>query len=267
MLSAFINANRKLCWNWQRRLPQAQVDLHDLYERTVADHINANPGLKVVDVGGGKACPFKRRLSPNANAYIIAVDVSADELEHNRDVDEKRVADITRGLPFGPREVDLIVSRSVLEHLTDTEAFVRASYEALKPGGHCIHVLPSRYAPFAIANRLMPNAIARRLLDYLEPFNQGICGFPAHYNRCYPSAMAAAFAGAGFEVSGVTVNYYQSKYYDFFAPLYALSVGYELTVRALGLRNLGASLMIIARKPADGAAPSMTARSLSYSRI
>lgn len=248
MIRAFISANQRICWAIQRSLPHARIDLHYLYEKVVTGYMNAGPNLVVVDVGGGRSCPFARHRLPEMGARIVALDVSAKELAYNKDVDEKRVADITRELPFEDGEVDMVVSRSVLEHLEDVRAFAANSHRVMRPGGIAVHVMPSRYAPFAIVNRLLPSSVSRRIVLFFEPFNEGICGFPAHYDRCYYSAITRTFREQGFELLDVRVNYYQSKYYDFFVPLYLLSVLYELLVRALNAKNLGASVLIVARR-------------------
>jgi 2-polyprenyl-3-methyl-5-hydroxy-6-metoxy-1,4-benzoquinol methylase len=39
-------------------------------------------------------------------------------------------------LPLEANEADMIVSRSVLEHLTDLQAFVMSSAKVLEPGGY-----------------------------------------------------------------------------------------------------------------------------------
>ena len=44
------------------------------------------------------------------------------------------------------------------------------------------------------------------------------------------------------------VSYYQSEYFDFFVPFFLLSALYELIVRALGLRDLGAVALVVARR-------------------
>ena len=78
--------------------------------------MNSRPNQIIVDVGGGKSCTFAQYRDPTQKARIIVGDVSQEELDYNIDVDEKKVANIARGLPFETEEVDLIVSRFVLEH-------------------------------------------------------------------------------------------------------------------------------------------------------
>lgn len=248
-LDSFIGLNRRASRFLEGRLPQARHDPRDVYAETVARHMNSRPDpVLVADVGGGKSCPFAALRDPRKQIRIVAVDVSAEELAANADVDEKRVADITRTLPLADGEADLVVSSSVLEHLRDTEAFVVQSRRALKPGGYAVHLFPSRFAPFAVANQLLPRSVSNRLLRASFPDSEGILGFPAHYDRCYLSAMRSLHERHGFEVLEASVGYYQSDYVALLAPAYVLSALYELLLYSLDLKNLAANVLLVARK-------------------
>jgi SAM-dependent methyltransferase len=233
----------------KRFLPQAQSDIHTVYESRVATYLSGLPaGAKVVDVGGGRKCDVAKYRSPRSGIQLIAVDISAEELEHNTDVDETRVADVIKDLPFADDEVDLMVSRSVLEHLQNSEAFIANSARALKRGGYAIHVFPSRYAPFAMVNRLLPTSISKRLLHILIPGSEGRLGFRAYYDRTYVSEMRRILERNNFQIIDIEVSYYQAGYFNFFVPFFALNALYELIVYALGLENLAASVLVVARK-------------------
>jgi 2-polyprenyl-6-hydroxyphenyl methylase/3-demethylubiquinone-9 3-methyltransferase len=263
MLRRFFEVNRRMSRWLERRLPHAREDLFAVYETTVARHMNARSGQLVVDVGGGKGCPFSRFRRPELGTRIVAVDVEPDELRDNRDVDEARIADIMTGLPFAAREVDMIVSRSVLEHLTNVEAFIASSSAALSDGGYFIHLVPARNAPFAVLNRALPAWLSRRIMHFFHPHTVGICGFPAFYDRCDAGSLTRLLDGHGFDVEECCVSYYQSRYFDFFFPLYIASVLYELAARATGRPALGAYLLIVARRRAAAGNVAVQAASLS----
>jgi SAM-dependent methyltransferase len=185
-------------------------------------------------------------------ARLIAVDISEEELCHNADIDEKRIADITQGLPFEAEEIDLLTSCWVLEHLESVDDFVESTKMVLRRGGHCIHLFSSKFAPYALINQVLPEALAERVVyGFLPRRKGGRHGgrFPDFYNRCYYSASKKLMENNGFEVVDVHVSYYQSHYFSFFVPLYLLSVCYELLIQALGVKNLAARVLVIARKP------------------
>jgi len=210
----------------------------------------ARDATVVVDVGGGKRCDFAGLKAPDANVVIVAVDIAPEELEHNHDVDEKRIADVTQGLPFGDEEVDVIASRSVVEHLRDVQAFVLEADRVLKPGGYFIHLLPSKHSPVSVANRLLPNAVAKKILHFAIPGSPGRLGFPAYYDHCYPSAMEQLLLTNGFEIEALQLGFHQRDYFDFAFPLFLVNALYELVVFRLGRRDLCAVMLVVARKSA-----------------
>ncbi|MBN2468464.1 MAG: class I SAM-dependent methyltransferase [Deltaproteobacteria bacterium] len=243
--------NQDGCARLERYLPQARVNIFELYAATVARYMNGKPHQTIVDVGGGKSCPFSGYRRPGTQTKIIAVDVSAEELADNEDVDEKRVANIMEHLPFEDGEVDIVVSRSVLEHLENLDLFVTEAARVLKKDGYFIHLFPSKFAPFSAINQLVPNKVAKRLLYSLHPNAKGICGFPAYYNKCFYSAIKSLLHKNGYEIVESHVSYYQASYFKFFVPFFLLIALYEIAVRFLGVKNLGAYLLIIAQKKTD----------------
>jgi ubiquinone/menaquinone biosynthesis C-methylase UbiE len=246
---SFLAANKRVCKAIERYLPQRRVNIQARYDETVAAYMNSLPaGAVVADIGSGKECRFARYRSSAAQIRIVGVDISEEELAENRDVDEKRVADVARGLPFGRGELDLIASRSVLEHLDDTEAFIADSRRVLGPGGYSIHLFASKFAPFALLNSILPPRVSRLLLDRLHPESKGTVGFRTHYDRTYPSGVAALLKKHGFEVVASEVSYYQSGYYNFFIPIYLLSAVYELLLYGIRAENLAAKAMVVARR-------------------
>jgi ubiquinone/menaquinone biosynthesis C-methylase UbiE len=251
MVRKFFAANRAICKKIAPYLPQttfSYVDINELYEKVVAQYMNSRADQTVVDVGGGKSCAFAEYRDPTQKAKIIAVDISEEELKHNTEVDEKRVVDVVQGLPFDAEEVDLIVSHSVLEHLERTDEFVVNSKVTLKKGGYFIHLFPCKFAPFALINQALPHALSRKVVYFFKPETKGICGFPAFYNDCYYSGISKVLKEHDFEIVDVHLSYYQSPYFNFFAPLYLVNALYEALIYALGVKNLCAYLLIIARK-------------------
>ncbi|GMV94425.1 MAG: hypothetical protein AMXMBFR82_42030 [Candidatus Hydrogenedentota bacterium] len=253
MFRSFVRANQRVCRRIAPRLPQARIRFEDLYVDRVAERMNAAPGQTVVDVGGGKSCRFAHRRDPRLGTRIICVDVAEAEMAPNQDVDEKRVGDIMQGLPFDDGTVDLVVSRSVLEHLESQEQFADAAYRALKPGGYSIHFFPCKFAPFAVINQLLPNRVSKALLHGIFEGKEGILGFPACYDKTYYSAYTRLLEAKQFQIERIDISYSQSGYFSFFLPCFLVSALYEMVVMALGIQNLCAYMIVVARKdPATG---------------
>jgi ubiquinone/menaquinone biosynthesis C-methylase UbiE len=250
-----VEWNRRVCWALTPHLPQAKIDLEHLnrrYEELLAEAMSTESALLVVDAGAGKESRFVRGRSAVSAAKVVGVDVSADELALNRDVDEKCVVDVETGLPFETGSVDVVTSNALLEHLPDVEAFIAHSARVLRPGGRWLHLFTSKFAPFAIVNQLLPDSVAERVLDVLLPHQRqdGTIGFRAYYDRCYASALRKLLYAHGFDVVTIRPSYSQSYYFDFLIPLFLLSASYEAVVARLGATNLAAYLLVDARRRA-----------------
>jgi ubiquinone/menaquinone biosynthesis C-methylase UbiE len=246
---AFIEKNKEISRSVESRLPHARLRIHDEYEQTVARFMNSfSTAAVLVDVGGGKRCHFAKYRRDSSPIKLIAVDASQEALAQNDDVDDRFATDVMDGLPFQDQSIDMIVSRSVLEHLRDVEFLIADSARVLKREGLFIHVFPSKFAPFSVANQLLPRRFSRRLLFTLIPGSEGEQGFPAYYDRTYPSAIRRLLGRHGFEVVDMRLSYYQAEYFDFFVPLYLVNALYELVAQTLALENLAAAVLVVARK-------------------
>jgi SAM-dependent methyltransferase len=245
VVQRFFDANRRASRGLADRLPHSRTSLGDVYERTVANHMGE--GQRIVDVGGGRRCTFSKYRP--AGTWLVAVDLTEDAMAGNTDVDERVVADVVADdLPFEDTSVDIICSRSVLEHLTDVDGFVRHSARVLKPGGYSIHLFPGRRSVFATINRILPHWLARTLLFSLRPSQIGIGGFPVVYDRCVLSEMKGTFLKSEHDVLEVIASYHGSQYFEFLFPLYLIVTAYEYVCSALGLKDQAARYLLVARR-------------------
>jgi SAM-dependent methyltransferase len=249
MFSKFFALNKRLSNSIKRYLPQARADRPaTVYEKTVAQYMNSRRNQVVVDVGSGKQCHFAKYRDPAMGTRIIGVDVSEEEMAGNQDVDEKRVANITKSMPFECNQIDVIAGRFVLEHLKDVENFVSLCSQVLKQDGYFILLFPSKFAPFALINQALPTNVSQRLLYFIRPETRGGCGFTAYYNKCYYSAIKRLLGQHGFELVNIRYNYYQSNYFSFFVPLFLISSLYEILLQMCGAKNLCPYLLVVAQK-------------------
>ena len=214
-IRAFMEkSNRRASKAIERRLPHAKT-LTTVYEHTVAQAMNANGGL-IVDIGGGRRCIFAKHR--RGDAKIVAVDISAEELAHNEDVDDRIVADATSHLPFASNSVDLVCSRSVVEHLEEVDGFLDEAHRVLKPGGLAVTLFPSKNAPYALVKRTLPHSFGRQLLYLLKPGSKQFLGFRTYYDQCTLRAMKQAFTRHGFEGRRVACSVLPSRLFRVPAP-------------------------------------------------
>jgi SAM-dependent methyltransferase len=250
-LRKFFRWNQDICVKIEGRLPAAfRRHLFTSYKYLVADKIDSTgKGLTVIDIGGGKECPYYQFTKSAADQNIIAVDIDESEIRQNPNCRDKVVCDAaTKNLPFADASVDMITSRSVMEHLHDNEAFLSNCHKALRDGGYLINTFPCRWAPFAIINKLLPDRLARLLLYYFHPEWRDACGFKVFYNHCSYGEMRALLEARNFDVVHYELRYYQAIYYDFFVPLYLLMLAYDLLIWLANAKGLCCQMLFVARK-------------------
>lgn len=246
----FVTINRQVCDGIERLLPrQFTRSLLYAHELAAAAEIAGRVSPTwVLDLGGGRNSPFVRHLSAAARETVVAVDILEGELRANRALRHRVASDVCGRLPLHDGSVDVVVTRSVLEHLSDSEAAVDEIARVLRTGGVCIHVFPARFSLFSGLNRIMPQAMARRLLFTFFPEWHDSCGFPAFYRNCDARAMAKVHRSAGFTIRSMQFRYYQSIYYKFFVPLYLISLAYDLATYFLQRPILACQILMIAEK-------------------
>jgi hypothetical protein len=103
MLQAFFNLNRSVCRAIRPYLPQAKENLFAKYEETVVRYMGHRADQIVIDIGGGKSCPFAKHANAETRTTIVALDISAEELRSNADVTLKVVGDLMGRMPMGER--------------------------------------------------------------------------------------------------------------------------------------------------------------------
>ena len=242
----FLQANRRVCERFDRR---GDAALYARYDADVCRALSAlPPGSLVADVGGGRTCSFAELLPARHGLTVVAVDVSADELAANTAVDRTLVADVSRHIPLADREVDLLVSRTLLEHVPDLQGAASEIARVLKPGAQTIHLLPCRYALFAIIARVVPFGLAKRVLHTLIPESKGVVEFDVFYDRSHPRALERAFAEAGFRDVTVECTWDQAAYFHAFVPAFLLVLLYQRLAEALRLRVLASYAIVRATR-------------------
>jgi 2-polyprenyl-6-hydroxyphenyl methylase/3-demethylubiquinone-9 3-methyltransferase len=248
LLRRFFELNTKLSSQLEACLgiPNESRLFHRFYQM-VNDSIGALPdGATFVDVGAGRRCDYA--AARDRDIRLVAVDISAAELAHNTDADERVVADVSKGLPFADGEVDLLVSFTLLEHVDGVGSAIQHIARVMKPNGRTIHMVPGRYALFAVAARLLPFAPLLRLVHFAMPESIGTVEFEVHYDHTEPVAIERLFTEAGFHNVTIEWTAAQAGYFKPLTPAYLFVVLYESFVRLFRAPRLAAYLIVSAER-------------------
>lgn len=132
-------------------------------------------------------------------AKVIGVDVDPAVAE-NPLVDETRVIEIGKPLPFPDQSFDLIMSWAVLEHVDDAKAAAQEIDRLLKPGGYLCAWTPNKWSYFAIAARLIPNRYHAKVLRSVgTDKREDKDVFPTRYRMNTLGALRRLFSPDRFE--------------------------------------------------------------------
>jgi hypothetical protein len=105
-----------------------------------------------------------------------------------------------------------------------------------------------RYSLFAIANRLLPDAVAKRLLYVLRPESVDVGGFVTYYDRTNARAIRGVFERAGFTDVRTETSYEVSQYFHFFFPAFVLARLWETLLDLAGLEDAGSFVLLTAER-------------------
>jgi len=186
----------------------------DMVRRYVA------PGKTLLDAGCGYGAPVLRKFV-GAAKELIGVDLVdfdqriPDVTLLKRDLTDTKLLD---------GSVDVIMSRSVLEHIADPIAMYREMSRILRPGGHFI---------FLTGN----------LWDYSDTF-------PVQYKTNTRSAVVKYAGSSGLQLVSFDYLGQYPAYFLFNGPLFLLATGYEKLINRFSILNfLKGWILVVLKKP------------------
>jgi SAM-dependent methyltransferase len=252
MLKKFFAANRRMS---QAMTPRHvhEANVFGAY-RKLATLLMSRPDVRtVVDIGAGKSWHFPRYYKEWFKIHLIGLDIDAAEMIPNDVLDEKVECDVVKGIALPNDSVDLITVSSGIEHFSNNENFLRNAFSVLRPGGYFIAQFPSRYAPFALANRLLPAKASRRVLDSAMGSTATELGFRAYYDRTNYHSFKGLTRQAGFNEIYHLPGYYSSSYFEFFVPFYLMSYVFDAVRFGMGIKELASYNLWVLQKPGPSA--------------
>ena len=205
---------------------------------------NLRPGQRLLDAGCGRYLKFCREFS--GVARVVGIDLESQLDTRNRNAPFGVRGDLGH-LPFPAESFDMVISRSVVEHLEDPPLVFREFFRVLRPGGKVVVVTPNKYDYVSIVAAMTPYWLHRRLVSRIFEVPEDDV-FPTLYRTNTISAMRKAFRAAGFTERELdTFNHYPA--YLMFSPvLFRFGVLYERLTLLKPLRSLRSSILGVFEK-------------------
>lgn len=140
---------------------------------------------RVLEAGCGR----RTHVEVGPGAYIVGIDISADEISRNERVDEALVGDI-QSYSFEPESFDVSICWNVLEHLPHPTSALDNIRAALRPGGLIVIGVPNLRSLKTFVVKLTPGWLHRFIWHQLYPAAE-----PDH--NPFPTVFSPAMSVAG----------------------------------------------------------------------
>ena len=245
----FTERDRRKCEALYDKYYGGRVFHDSIYRDVIASYLK--PGDTLLDAGCGRYLRFCREFAPLAR--VIGVDLERVFDTRNSQPPFAVTGDLS-ALPFDVGYFDIVISRSVVEHLIDPSAVFREFCRVLKPGGRVVLITPNKYDYVSIIAALTPYRFHRFIVSRIFKLPADDV-FPTFYRANTISAMRKAMSHAGLvETQLDTINHYPA--YLMFSPLlFRLGVAYERLTSRRRFRSLRGSIVSVFTKP-PGSNPS-----------
>lgn len=225
-----------------RKYFDPHVHPYRIFERTVESRLR--PEHTLLDAGCGRTAPVLAKYVGRAKRLIGVDVVDFRDIVPGIEVHKCDLAHIG----IDDASVDIVMARSVMEHVSDPHAVYGEIHRVLRPGGHFIFLTPNLwdYASLIakiVPNRLHPAIVART--EGREPEDV----FPVCYLTNTRRAVSRWADRTGFEIVQFDYLGQYPSYFMFNAFLFMLATAYEKAIsRIEALRFLRGWIFVVLRK-------------------
>lgn len=235
----------KLAQSLKNRFYRDEDHPYRKFEQQVSSLVKR--GDVLLDAGCGRTAPVLR-LYADVASRLIGVDLveprdMVDGIEYHQ-------ADLA-SIPVASNSVDLVISRSVFEHLSNPQDVYRELHRILKPGGRIVFLTANSGDYATLAAKLIPNQYHARLVNKLEGRPEEDT-FPTEYRTNSRSVIERLARQSGLELSAIQYLNQYPNYFMLNSVLFALGIIYErITSRFHALRFFRGWLLVTLRRPHD----------------
>ena len=216
------------------------------YEKTVRDYLT--PKSILLDAGCGREASGLIKWN-GFSRLAIGVDLCEGLAR-----EAASTAQLIRGdlgsLSLKNESVDVVVSRSVLEHIRHPETVYEEIYRVLKPGGHFIFLTPNLFDYGSLLSLLVPNRLHPFLVRITEGRREADT-FPVFYKSNTEGSIRGIGGRVGFRVCEMKYLGQYPSYLMFNCFLFAMGALYDKLISSTEtLRKLRGWILTVMAKEA-----------------
>tara|TARA_B100000953_G_C18028458_1_gene422427 strand:+ start:394 stop:1062 length:669 start_codon:yes stop_codon:yes gene_type:complete len=116
------------------------TDYSKLLCEYLASKYNITENKTLLEPGCGR-CDHLHHFK-NLKLNVLGMDVSNEVFNYSKDIDIKICNLEEENMPYDDNSIDIIYSKSFIEHLSKPDNFLKESYRVLKPGGLLLTLVP-----------------------------------------------------------------------------------------------------------------------------
>jgi SAM-dependent methyltransferase len=219
-----------------------------VFERRVTSLLTgpASQGT-LLDAGCGRTVPVLRRFMGKAKRLVGIELVEFTDVPAGIETHQTDLANI----PLPDASVDIIMSRSVFEHLTDPLSVYKEFARILKPGGRVVFLTANLYDYGTAIARLVPNRHHAKVVKAVEGRAEEDT-FPTAYRTNTRKDVGQLCASTGLTLASFEYLTQYPNYFLFNGFLFFLGMCYEkLVAKVEALRFLRGWILVTLEKPAE----------------
>lgn len=204
-----------------------------------------SPNAVLLDAGCGRTAPTLGKYIGRASRLIGVELVEFTQVPAGIETIRANLAKI----PIPDASVDLIISRSVFEHLADPEAVYLEFCRILRPGGSVVFLTANMWDYGTLIARMVPNRFHAKIVRHVEGREEQDT-FPTAYRTNTASAIKRLARAAHLHMESLEYLNQYPNYLMFNGALFFLGMCFErITSRFEFLRILRGWILVTLRKP------------------
>jgi len=214
-----------------------------VFEREVERYLG--PQTTLLDAGCGRTAPVLAKYRGRARRLI-----GVDLVDFTTPVDGIELLNNDLGhLALPDASVDVVMSRSVMEHVADPLAVYSEVARVLRPGGRFIFLTANLWDYSSLIARVVPNRFHPWIVSRVEGRAEHDV-FPIQYRTNTRGSVERYGKGAGFALESFTYLGQYPCYFLFNGALFYVATLYEkLLSRTESLAFLRGWILAVLRKP------------------